>query len=184
MMLSLKHFVFDWLRPDQPFRPARKGNNAFHWCVNFLIVHRSITLRTPNEQLTYLAKQFYRSRLRNSTEHRDIHLCTCRTNNINHIKHTTVLAWFQDVAKQAHIATQPALPIFTVSPRNSTEQLAGDLLSVDVSLQIKGKMENVASLTSVLLHQLQNHIVKKHLQRHCTQQSWRGEKNQQVCWRV
>jgi hypothetical protein len=60
-------------------------------------------------------------------------------NNINHVKHAAVQAWFQDLAKQAHIATTAAPPISTLSSRHPTKQLAGDLLLVDVSLQDKGK---------------------------------------------
>ena len=66
---------------------------------------------------------------------RDIHLHTCRMNNINHVKHAAVQEQFQYFAKQAHIATQPAPAVIsTVSPRNPTKQLAGDLFSlVDMS---------------------------------------------------
>ena len=56
-------------------------------------------------------------------------------NSINHEKHEALKFWFQDLTKQAHIQTAPALPISEVSARNPTKQLAGDLMLVDVSLR-------------------------------------------------
>ena len=155
-LLSERHDEsFDLTRiPDQQDKATMLSTDA----SIFLLVPRSKTLRIPNEQLTYLAKQLFGKAQRTNVrkycpnvatstgaicgialDTRDIHLRTCRMNNVNHVKHAAVQAWFQDFAKQAHIATQPAPPISTVSPRNPTKQLAGDLLLVDVSLQDKEK---------------------------------------------
>ena len=60
-------------------------------------------------------------------------------NNVNHEKHEALKFWFKDFAKQAHISTTAAPPIFGVSPQNSTKQLASDLMLVDVSLRQPGR---------------------------------------------
>ena len=156
LMLRTDHdTLYDMTRiPDQQDKATMLSTDT----TVFLLVPRSAQLRIPNDHLTYLAKQLFGKAQRANTrkycpnvshstgstcgivlDSRDIHLRTCRMNNINHVKHAVVQAWFQDLAKQAHIATTAAPPISTVSPRNPTKQLAGDLLLVDVSLQDKGK---------------------------------------------
>ena len=55
-------------------------------------------------------------------------------NSINHEKYEALKFWFQDLTKQAHIQT--------VSARNPTKQLAGDLMFVDVSLRQSGRDGN------------------------------------------
>ena len=155
-MLSVDHdALYDMTKiPDQQDKATMISTDT----TIFLLVPRSAQLRMPNNHLTYLAKQLFGKAQRTNTRKfcpnvsqstgttcgivldcRDIHIRTCRMNNINHVKHAVVQAWFQDLAKQAHIATTAAPPISTVSPRNPTKQLAGDLLLVDVSLQDKGK---------------------------------------------
>ena len=70
---------------------------------------------------------------------RDLHLRTCKMNNVNHEKHEAPKHWFQDLTKQAHIQTAPAPSISEVSKRNPTKQLAGDLMLIDVSLRQAGR---------------------------------------------
>jgi len=155
-LLTERHnALFDLTRiPDQQDKATMLSTDT----TIFLVVPRSALLRIPNEHLTYLAKQLFGKAQRTHArqfcpnvststgvvcghvlDSRDTHLRTCRMNNINHLKHYAVQAWFQDFVKQARIATAPAPPITTVSPRHPTKQLAGDLLLVDVSLQDKGK---------------------------------------------
>ena len=55
---------------------------------------------------------------------RDLHLRTCKINNVHHQKHEALRFWFKDFVKQAHIKTAPAPPISEVSQRNPTKQLA------------------------------------------------------------
>ncbi len=70
----------------------------------------------------------------------DLHLRTCKMNNVNHEKHEALKHWFEDLTKQAHIQTAPAAPsISEVSNRNPTKQLAGDLMLIDVSLRQAGR---------------------------------------------
>jgi hypothetical protein len=117
----------------------------------FQLIPRSKILQIPNEDLIYLAKQLFGKAQRRyickfcpniaqSTgnicgarlDSRDLHLRTCKINNVHHEK---LRFWFKDFVKQAHIKTAPAPPISEVSQRNPTKQLAGDLMLVDVSLR-------------------------------------------------
>ena len=120
----------------------------------FQLIPRSKILQIPNEDLIYLAKQLFGKAQRRyickfcpnvaqSTgnicgarlDSRDLHLRTCKINNVHHQKHEALRFWFKDFVKQAHIKTAPAPPISEVSQRNPTKQLAGDLMLVDVSLR-------------------------------------------------
>ena len=120
----------------------------------FQLIPTSKILQVPNEELIYLAKQLFGKAQRlyirkfcpnvaRSTgnicgavlDSRDLHLRTCKMNNVNHEKHEALRFWFKDFVKQAHIKTAPAPPISEVSERNPTKQLAGDLMLVDVSLR-------------------------------------------------
>ena len=124
----------------------------------FQLIPRSKVLQIPNEDLIYLAKQIFgkaqrryihkfcpnvarstRSYCGATLDSRDLHLRTCKMNNVNHEKHEALKFWFKDFAKQAHISTTAAPPISEVSPRNPTKQLAGDLMLVDVSLRQPGR---------------------------------------------
>ena len=124
----------------------------------FQLVPKTKILQIPNADLIYLAKQLFGKAQRKyihkycpnvarSTgnycgallDSRDLHLRTCRMNNVNHEKHEALKYWFQELAKQAHIQTAPAPPISEVSRRNPTKQLAGDLMLVDVSLRQAGR---------------------------------------------
>ena len=124
----------------------------------FQLIPRSKILQVPNEDLIYLAKQLFGKKQRSYIhkfcpnvaqssgnccgallDSRDLHLRTCKMNNVNHEKHEALKFWFKDLAKQAHIQTAPAPPISEASPRNPTKQLAGDLKLVDVSLRQAGR---------------------------------------------
>ena len=124
----------------------------------FQLVPRTKILRINNEALVYLAKQLFGKSQRTyihkycpnvarSTgsycgarlDSRDLHLRTCKMNNVNHEKHEALKHWFQDLTKQAHIQTAPAPSISEVSKRNPTKQLAGDLMLIDVSLRQAGR---------------------------------------------
>ncbi len=71
---------------------------------------------------------------------RDLHVRTCKMNNVNHEKHEALKHWFQDLTKQAHIQIAPTPAISEASKRNPTKQLAGDLMLNDVSLRQTGKI--------------------------------------------
>ena len=124
----------------------------------FQLIPTSKVLQIPNEDLIYLAKQLFGKAQRRyickfcpnvaqSTgnicgarlDSRDLHLRTCKMNNVNHEKHEALRFWFKDFAKQAHIKTAPPPAISEVSERNPTKQLAGDLMLVDVSLRQAGR---------------------------------------------
>ena len=93
----------------------------------FQLIPRSPILKVSNEALVYLAKQLFGKSQRNYIrkycpnvsqsagrycgallDSRDIHLRTCRMNS-NHEKHEALKFWFQDLTKQAHIQTAPAV---------------------------------------------------------------------------
>ena len=124
----------------------------------FQLIPRSAVLEIPNEHLIYLAKQVFGKAQRRYVrkycpniakssgnicgallDSRDIHLRTCKMNDVHHQKHETVQRWFQDLAKQAHIQTGPAPPITQPSVRNPTKQLGADLMLIDVSLRGEGR---------------------------------------------
>jgi hypothetical protein len=124
----------------------------------FQLIPRSEAFQVPNDVLIYLGKQLfgkpqrrhihkYCPNIARSTgsycgvllDSRDIHLRTCRMNNVNHAKHEAVKYWFQDLAKQAHIQTAPAPAISETSPRHPTKPVAGDLMLIDVSLRQSGR---------------------------------------------
>jgi hypothetical protein len=124
----------------------------------FQLIPTSKVLQIPNEDLIYLAKQLFGKAQRRyickfcpnvaqSTgnicgarlDSRDLHLRTCKMNNVHHEKHEALRFWFKDFVKQAHIKTAPPPPISEVSERNPTKQLAGDLMLVDVSLRQAGR---------------------------------------------
>jgi hypothetical protein len=124
----------------------------------FLLIPRSELLRISNEQIIYLAKQLFGKAQRKCVrkycpntafgsgnicgavlDSRDIHIRTCRMNNVNHQKHAALQQWFEDLCKQAHIQTTPAPPISEVSERNPTKQLAADIMLIDVSLRQPGR---------------------------------------------
>ena len=90
----------------------------------FQLIPRSKVLQVPNEALVYLAKQLFGKAQRkyvrkfcpnvaHSTgnycgaplDSRDLHLRTCKMNNVNHEKHEALQFWFKDLVKQAHIQT-------------------------------------------------------------------------------
>ncbi len=135
----------------------------------FQLVPRTKVLRINNEALVYLAKQLLEnSQRRYIHKHcpnfarstgsycgtrlnsRDIHLRTCKINNVNHEKHEALQHWFQDLTKQAQIQTAPAPSISKVSKRNHTKKLAGDLMLIDDSLRQTGRDGNVELSTSAL----------------------------------
>ena len=60
-------------------------------------------------------------------------------NPIHHQKHAAVQHWFEQLAKQAHIATTPAPSISETNLQNPTKTLAADLLLIDVSLKEPGR---------------------------------------------
>ena len=120
----------------------------------FQLIPTSKILQVPNDELIYLAKQLFGKAQRKyirkfcpnvaqstgnicgaALDSRDLHLRTCKMNNVNHEKHEALRFWFKDFVKQAHIETAPAPPISEVSERNSTNYLVGDLMLVDVSLR-------------------------------------------------
>ena len=124
----------------------------------FLLIPRSELLRIPDEHLIYLVKQLFgkaqRVCVRKFCPHtavgsgnicgalldsRDIHIRTCKMNNVNHQKHAVLQQWFEDLCKQAHIQTTPAPPISEASERNPTKQLAADIMLIDVSLRQPGR---------------------------------------------
>ena len=124
----------------------------------FLLIPRSELLRISDEQIIYLAKQLFGKAQRKCVrkycpntsfgtgnicgailDSRDIHIRTCRMNNVNHQKHAALQQWFEDLCKQAHIQTTPAPPISEVSERNPTKQLAADIMLIDVSLRQPGR---------------------------------------------
>jgi len=124
----------------------------------FLLIPRSELLRISDEQIIYLAKQLFGKAQRKcvrkycpntsfgtgnicgaTLDSRDIHIRTCRMNNVNHQKHAALQQWFEDLCKQAHIQTTPAPPISEVSERNPTKQLAADIMLIDVSLRQPGR---------------------------------------------
>ena len=93
----------------------------------FTMIPRSSIFKISNEALQYAARQLlgkpqrrnhqrYCPNISESTgntcgvllDSRDIHLRTCRMNNIHHVKHEAIKHWFQDLARQAHIQTAPA----------------------------------------------------------------------------
>jgi hypothetical protein len=120
----------------------------------FQLIPRNELLRIPNDQLIYLAKQLFGKPQRKyahkfcpntgrsigsycgaALDSRDIHLRTCKMNNVNHQKHAAVQHWFQELAKAAHIKTSPAPPISEASNRHPTKQPAGDLMLHDFSMR-------------------------------------------------
>jgi hypothetical protein len=124
----------------------------------FQLVPKTEVLRVPNDALVYLAKQLfgkaqrkyihkYCPNIARSTgsycgvllDSRDLHLRTCKMNNVNHEKHEALKHWFQDFTKQAHILTAPAPAISEASRQHPTKQLAGDLMLIDVSLRQAGR---------------------------------------------
>ena len=124
----------------------------------FLLIPRSELLSIPDEHLIYLAKQLFGKAQRTCVrkfcpntafgsgnicgallDSRDIHIRTCRMNNVNHQKHAVLQQWFEDLCKQAHIQTTPAPPISEASERNPTKQLAADIMLIDVSLRQPGR---------------------------------------------
>jgi len=124
----------------------------------FMLIPRSELLCVSDEQLIYLAKQLFGKAQRRCVrkfcpntalgngnicgaelDSRDIHIRTCRINNVNHHKHAALQQWFEDLCKQAHIQTTPAPPITDVSERNPTKQLAADIMLIDVSLKQPGR---------------------------------------------
>ena len=124
----------------------------------FQLIPKSKVLQIPNEDLIYLAKQLFGKAQRRyihkycpnvarstksycgaTLDSRDLHLRTCKMNNVNHEKHEALKFWFKDFAKQAHISSTAAPPISEVSPIHPTKQLAGDLMLVDVSLRQPGR---------------------------------------------
>ena len=152
----------------------------------FLLVPRSAQLRIPNDHLTYLAKQLFGKAQRANTrkycpnvshstgstcgivlDSRDIHLRTCRMNNINHVKHAVVQAWFQNLAKQP----QQLLP----SQQCRQETQRSNLLAIcSLSMchfKTKAKMEDAASSTLALSPQQRNRTVSKLQSLHCTPQN-------------
>ena len=60
-------------------------------------------------------------------------------NPIHHQKHAAVQHWFEELAKQAHIATTPAPPISETNLQNPTKPLAADFLPIDVSRKEPGR---------------------------------------------
>ena len=85
----------------------------------FQLVPRTKILRTNNEAPVYLAKQLFGKSqreyiykycpnfARNTNSYcgarldsRDLHLRTCKMNNVNHEKHEALKHWFQDLTKQ------------------------------------------------------------------------------------
>ena len=124
----------------------------------FMLIPRSDLLRVSDEQLIYLAKQLFGKAQRRcvrkfcpntafgtgnicgaALDSRDIHIRTCKINNVNHQKHAALQQWFEDLCKQAHIQTTPAPPISEVSERNPTKQVAADIMLIDVSLKQPGR---------------------------------------------
>ena len=120
----------------------------------FTLISRNELLRVSNEQLIYLAKQLFGKAQRRCVrkfcpmgtsvellwmDSRDIHIRTCKINNVNHQKHAALQQWFEDLCKQAHIQTTPAPPISEVSERNPTKQVAADIMLIDVSLKQPGR---------------------------------------------
>jgi hypothetical protein len=123
----------------------------------FTLIPRNELLRIPNEHLLYLAKQLFGKSQRKNVckfcpnisskgvycgvrlDSRDLHIRTCRMNPIHHQKHATVQHWFEELAKQAHIATTPAPAISMTNPQNPTKPLAADLMLIDVSLKELGR---------------------------------------------
>ena len=55
------------------------------------------------------------------------------------VSDAAIQQWFEDLTRQAHIATTPAPPISDVSERNPTKQLTADPMLIDVSLRETGK---------------------------------------------
>ena len=158
----------------------------------FQLVPKTKILQIPNADLIYLAKQLFGKAQRKyihkycpnvarSTgnycgallDSRDLHLRTCRMNNVNHEKHEALKYWFQELAKQAHIQTAPAPPISEVSRRNPTKQLAGDLMLVDVSLRQAGRDGKcgVLDFSIVLSHLLPICTVLRHRRNRSIQQN-------------
>ena len=72
-----------------------------------------------------------------SLDSRDLHIRTCKMNPIHHQKHAAVQHWFQELAKQAHIATTPAPPISETTLQNPTKPLAADLLLIDAAETVR-----------------------------------------------
>ena len=124
----------------------------------FMLIPRSELLRISDEQITYLARQLFGKAQRKCVrkycpntafstgnicgavlDSRDIHIRTCKMNNVNHQKHAALQQWFEDLCKQAHIQTTPAPPISEVSECNPTKQLAADIMLIDVSLRQPGR---------------------------------------------
>jgi hypothetical protein len=124
----------------------------------FQLIPRSKVLQIPNDALVYLAKQLFGKSQRKyirkfcpnvahstgnycgaTLDSRDLHLRTCKMNNVNHEKHEALRFWFKDFVKQAHIQTAPAPPISETSQLHPTKPLAGDLMLVDVSLRQAGR---------------------------------------------
>ncbi len=123
----------------------------------FMLIPRSELLRISDEQLIYLAKQLFIKAQRRcvhkfcpntlgtgnifgaALDSRDIHIRTCKINNVNHQKYAALQQWFEDLCKQAHIQTTPAPRISEVSERNPTKQLAADIMLIDVLLKQPGR---------------------------------------------
>ena len=123
----------------------------------FSLIPRSGLLCIPNGHLVYLAKQLFGKPQRKNVSKfcpnmsstgtfcgaplnsRDLHMRTCKMTSIHHRNHLAIQQWFEDLARQAHISTTPAPPIFDVSECNPTKQLAADLMLIDVSFREPGK---------------------------------------------
>ena len=60
-------------------------------------------------------------------------------NSIRHKKHAAAQNWFEELAKQAHIATTPAPPVSETNLQNPTKPLAADLLLIFISLKEPGR---------------------------------------------
>ena len=124
--------------------------------------------RIPNGHLVYLAKQLFGKPQRKNVckfcpnisskgeycgaplNSRDLHIRTCKMTPIHHQKHAAVQHWFDELAKQAHIATTPAPPIYETNLQNPTKPLAADLLLIDVSL-LKSLVEMVRLWLSIIV---------------------------------
>ena len=118
----------------------------------FMIIPRQESLEMSNEHLIYMARQLFGKPQRSFAQKfcpnvssstgqpclepldsHDIHVSTCKINNLRHTRHYFLQTWFQNMAAQAHIPTTPAAQIPDTTQANAP--CRADLALIGTSLR-------------------------------------------------
>jgi hypothetical protein len=118
----------------------------------FMIIPRQESLEMSNDHLIYMARQLFGKSQRSFVQKfcpnvssstgqpclepldsHDIHVSTCKVNNLRHTRHYFLQTWFQNMAAQAHIPTTPAAQIPNTAQANAP--CRADLALIGTSLR-------------------------------------------------